>query len=107
MFIISDSISRVIIYIPSYITVDVAVAFTASVELTFNSNYGSPVTYQWGYNDGNYTGRPIHTFHEAGIHNVTCVATNFVSHSTNTSLVIVKNGMYVHAVCVCLPQFGL
>jgi len=96
----------VIIYIPSYIIVDVAVAFTASVELTFNSNYGSPVTYQWSYNGGIYTG-PIHTFHEAGIHNVTCVATNFVSHSTNTSLVIVKNGMYVHTVCMSYLQLGL
>lgn len=95
-----------IIYIPSYIIVDVAVAFTASVELTFNSNYGSPVTYQWSYNGGIYTG-PKHTFHEAGIHNVTCVATNFVSHSTNTSLVIVKNGMYVHAVCMSYLQLGL
>ncbi|XP_065883527.1 uncharacterized protein [Dysidea avara] len=84
-----DSISRVIIYIPVHIVVDVAVTFAARVELTFNSTYSSPVTYQWSYNGGNYSG-PTHTFHETGTQNVTCTATNFVSHSTTTSSVNVK-----------------
>ncbi|XP_065883529.1 uncharacterized protein [Dysidea avara] len=84
-----DSISRVIINIPVHIVVDVAVTFAARVELTFNSTYSSPVTYQWSYNGGNYSG-PTHTFHETGTHNITCTATNFVSHTTTTSSVNVK-----------------
>ena len=99
VFVISDSISRVIINIPVHIVVDVAVTFAARVELTFNSTYSSPVTYQWSYNGGNYSG-PTHTFHETGTHNITCTATNFVSHTTTTSSVNVKKSMYVHVMCM-------
>ena len=104
VFVISDSISRVIIYIPVHIVVDVAVTFAARVELTFNSTYSSPVTYQWSYNGGNYSG-PTHTFHETGTQNVTCTATNFVSHSTTTSSVNVKKSMYAHAMCMLIIYF--
>ena len=97
--VISDSISRVTISTPRYVVVDIAATFTARVELTFNSAYSSPVTYQWSYDGGNNSG-PLHVFHEAGMHNITCIATNFVSQSSSTISVDVQNGTFIYTASI-------
>ena len=91
--ILSDKISRLIISSSSSLVAGVAVTFTARVELQYGTTYFPPVTYHWSYSDGGDSG-PIHVFNEAGTYQVNCTAVNYIRNFSNSTLVMVGEGMY-------------
>ena len=88
----SDKISRLLISNSSNLVAGVAVTFTAMVELQYGTRYFDPVTYHWSYSDGRDSG-PIHIFNEPGKYQVNCTAMTYARHFSNTTSVIVGEGM--------------
>ena len=92
MLCISDILSRVIIFSPSTLIAGIAVTFTARVELRYGTTYFTPVTYQWSFSDGRNSG-PIHIFNARGKYKVNCTAISYTKNVTNSTTVIVEDGM--------------
>ena len=90
----SDKISRLIISSTSSLVAGVTVTFNDRLELQYDTTYYAPVTYHWSYSDGGDSGA-THVFNEPGTYQVNCTAMNYIRNFSNSTSVIVGEGMYI------------
>ena len=90
-----DHISTVILNGPIQGVVHNELAYSINVTLMFGTNYTGPVTYVWNFGDGTTsTGATVsHTYHQANEYVISYTASNPVGSQTNTTTILIEEGM--------------